>query len=126
MMMPTRKCKSRRRVPTGATACGLPRAVRLDEAAVGTAPQESTSTSSARRVRYGCSALHLRRFVVPLLGAAALLVPPHPAVANDAMFPAQTAAAGSVSWKNNCFLVNGKPTILSSGEIRYARVPREL
>ena len=49
-----------------------------------------------------------------------------PAMANDAMFPAQTAAANSIGWQNNYFVVNGKPTIISAGEIHYARVPREL
>ena len=49
-----------------------------------------------------------------------------PAVANDAMFPAQTAAAASIGWKNNYFTVNGKPVVINAGEIHYARVPREL
>jgi len=48
------------------------------------------------------------------------------ALANDAMFAAQTAAAGSITWKNNYFVVKGKPTVISAGEIHYARVPREL
>jgi beta-galactosidase len=47
-------------------------------------------------------------------------------MANDAMFPAQTAAANSIGWQNNYFVVKGKPTIISAGEIHYARVPREL
>ncbi len=46
--------------------------------------------------------------------------------ANDAMFPAQAAAAASIGWKNNYFTVNGKPAVISAGEIHYARVPREL
>ena len=49
-----------------------------------------------------------------------------PAMANDAMFPSQTAAANSIGWQNNYFVVNGKPTVISAGEIHYARVPREL
>jgi len=48
------------------------------------------------------------------------------AVANDAMFPAQTAAASSMGWQNNYFVVKGKPTVISAGEIHYARVAREL
>ncbi|MBN2575309.1 MAG: beta-galactosidase [Deltaproteobacteria bacterium] len=51
---------------------------------------------------------------------------PAPATANDAMFPAQTAAASSIGWKNNYFVVKGKPVVISAGEIHYARVPREL
>lgn len=49
-----------------------------------------------------------------------------PVHANDAMFPAQTAAASSIGWKNNYFVVKGKPVVISAGEIHYARVPREL
>jgi beta-galactosidase len=48
------------------------------------------------------------------------------AIANDAMFPSQTAAAASIGWKNNYFTINGKPTVINAGEIHYARVPREL
>jgi beta-galactosidase len=59
-------------------------------------------------------------------GAVALVASPGPAAANDAMFPAQTAAADSIGWKNNYFVVKGKPAVISSGEIHYARVPREL
>lgn len=49
-----------------------------------------------------------------------------PAQANDAMFAAQPAAASAIGWKNNYFVVNGKPIVVSAGEIHYARVPREL
>jgi beta-galactosidase len=49
-----------------------------------------------------------------------------PAMANDAIFPAQPAAASSIGWKNNYFTVKGKPVVISAGEIHYARVPREL
>ena len=48
------------------------------------------------------------------------------AAANDSMFPAQPAAANSIRWQGNYFVVNGTPTILWSGSIHYARVPREL
>jgi beta-galactosidase len=47
-------------------------------------------------------------------------------MANDAIFPAQTAAASSIGWKNNYFVVGGKPVVINAGEIHYARVPREL
>ena len=67
------------------------------------------------------------RFVMGLLASGvALVVACAPALANDAMFPAQTAAASSIGWNNNYFVVKGKPTIVSAGEIHYARVPREL
>ena len=65
--------------------------------------------------------------VVALLAHASVLVGVcAPAMANDVMFPAQTAAASSIGWQNNYFVVKGKPTIISAGEIHYARVPREL
>ena len=64
--------------------------------------------------------------LVSIAGALALLTASVPALANDAMFPAQSAAANSIGWKNNYFVVNGKPVVISSGEIHYARVPREL
>lgn len=49
-----------------------------------------------------------------------------PAEANDAIFPALTAASAKIGWKNNYFSVNGNPTVINAGEIHYARVPREL
>ena len=48
------------------------------------------------------------------------------ATANDAMFPPLPAAANSIGWEGNYFIVNGKPTVLWSGSMHYARVPREL
>src|SRR3954451_11184642 len=44
----------------------------------------------------------------------------------DAMFPAEPAAAKSIGWQGNYFVVKGKPTVLWSGSIHYARIPREL
>lgn len=58
-----------------------------------------------------------------ILGSLAL---PAPASANDAMFPAEGAAAQSIGWENNYFVVNGEPLVVAAGEIHYARVPREL
>ncbi len=46
--------------------------------------------------------------------------------ANSEMFPSIGAAVGRIGWKDGYFIINGKPTYLSSGEIHYARVPREL
>jgi len=48
--------------------------------------------------------------------------------AADGIFPASTSeAAAAMHWNGNgYFVVNGKPTFISSGEIHYARVPREL
>ena len=69
----------------------------------------------------------VRTFALTILaGACGSLVLPPIALANDAMFPAQTAASASIGWKNNYFTVNGKPVVINAGEIHYARVPREL
>jgi beta-galactosidase len=65
-------------------------------------------------------------YSIVFVGALASVTPSAPAAANDAMFPAQSAAANSIGWKNNYFVVKGKPVVISSGEIHYARVPREL
>ena len=48
--------------------------------------------------------------------------------AADGIFPASTpAAAKAIHWSDNgYFVIHGQPTFLSSGEIHYARVPREL
>jgi beta-galactosidase len=68
-----------------------------------------------------------RRFALTVLASAATTAGLcAAAVANDAMFPAQTAAASSIGWQNNYFVVKGKPVVVSAGEIHYARVPREL
>ena len=68
-----------------------------------------------------------RKFCIPLISSlAGVLALSKPASANDAIFPAQTAASGSIGWKNNYFVVGGKPVVINSGEIHYARVPREL
>ncbi len=68
-----------------------------------------------------------RLFVIKyLLVGAALLALCSLAEANDAMFPAQQGAAKSIGWQGNYFVVKGSPTILWSGSIHYARIPREL
>jgi beta-galactosidase len=69
----------------------------------------------------------VRTFALTFLaGASGSLALCSTARANDAMFPAQSAAAASIAWKNNYFTINGKPTVINAGEIHYARVPREL
>jgi len=47
---------------------------------------------------------------------------------SDSIFPASSpAAAQAIGWSGNgYFVINGQPTFLTSGEIHYARVPREL
>jgi beta-galactosidase len=45
---------------------------------------------------------------------------------NHEIFPAKPAAQDAIHWDNGYFVINGKPTFISSGSIHYARVPREL
>ncbi len=44
----------------------------------------------------------------------------------DEIFPPKPAAQDAIHWKEGYFVINGKPTFISSGSIHYARVPREL
>jgi len=46
--------------------------------------------------------------------------------ANSEIFPAEPAAKSAIDWKDGYFVINGKPTFLTSGEMHYARIPREL
>jgi beta-galactosidase len=55
-----------------------------------------------------------------LLCTATQAVPP------AEIFPPKATAQDAVHWKNGYFVINGKPTFISSGSIHYARVPREL
>jgi beta-galactosidase len=45
---------------------------------------------------------------------------------SDEIFPPTVAAQNAVNWKDGYFYIDGKPTIIRSGSIHYARVPREL
>lgn len=45
--------------------------------------------------------------------------------APNEIFPALPAAQSAVNWKDGYFYINGQPTIIRSGSIHYARVPRE-
>ncbi|HOU94412.1 MAG TPA: beta-galactosidase, partial [Polyangiaceae bacterium] len=91
----------------------LPRAARRRLAAAGR-PATSRSRSRAHRVAGALAVL-----TAPLVLAA-------PARANDAIFPAEGGAADRIGWDGNYFVVDGEPVVLSSAEIHYARVPREL
>ena len=64
-----------------------------------------------------------RLFVLCLLFAAVFGAR---AWANSEIFPAEPAAEKTISWKDGYFIINGKPTFISSGEMHYARIPREL
>ncbi len=46
--------------------------------------------------------------------------------ANSDIFPAEPAAQNAVTWKDGYFWIKGKPTLLTSGEMHYARIPRDL
>ena len=62
---------------------------------------------------------------------AAVLLLTHAAQATaqgsaDEIFPPKATAQDAIHWKDGYFVINGKPTFISSGSIHYARVPREL
>jgi beta-galactosidase len=44
----------------------------------------------------------------------------------EEIFPPKAAASDAIHWQDGYFVINGKPTFISSGSIHYARVPREL
>jgi len=48
------------------------------------------------------------------------------AIANNEIFPAIGAAQEKINWKDGYFLIDGKPTFITAGEMHYARIPREL
>jgi beta-galactosidase len=66
--------------------------------------------------------------IAPLLAAACLSIAVSAFGAADGIYPASTPeAAEAIHWSGDgYFVINGQPTFLSSGEIHYARVPREL
>jgi beta-galactosidase len=66
--------------------------------------------------------------IAPVLAAVCLLAAVPAFGAGDGIFPATTPeAAKAIHWSGDgFFVVKGQPTFLSSGEIHYARVPREL
>ena len=66
--------------------------------------------------------------IVPLLAAVCITATTPAFGAADGIFPASTSgAAKAFHWSGDgYFVINGQPTFLSSGEIHYARVPREL
>ena len=48
------------------------------------------------------------------------------ALANSEIFPATGAARDKIGWNNGYFMIDGKPVFITSGEMHYARIPREL
>ena len=69
----------------------------------------------------------VRSLVISYFVVGAVLFAPYlHAQSIDAMFPPQPPAARSIGWQGNYFVVNGKPTVLWSGSMHYARIPREL
>ncbi len=57
--------------------------------------------------------------LLAILGGRSLL-------ANSEIYPPEPAARSAIDWKDGYFIINGKPTFLTSGEMHYARIPREL
>ncbi len=47
-------------------------------------------------------------------------------LANSQIFPATGAARDLITWENGYFYIKGQPTFITSGEMHYARIPREL
>lgn len=66
--------------------------------------------------------------IAPLLAVVCLSATTPVFGAADGIFPASTPkAAKAIHWNDEgYFVINGQPTFISSGEIHYARVPREL
>jgi beta-galactosidase len=54
------------------------------------------------------------------------LVCPFSIRANGEIYPPEPAAQSAIDWKDGYFLINGKPAFITSGEMHYARIPREL
>jgi len=54
------------------------------------------------------------------------LLCPHLIGANADIYPPTPAAQAAINWKDGYFYINGKPTFITSGEMHYARIPREL
>lgn len=48
------------------------------------------------------------------------------AAPNADIYPPEPAAKDAIHWQNGYFIINGKPTFLTSGDMPYARIPREL
>jgi beta-galactosidase len=54
------------------------------------------------------------------------LLSPQSGQANGSIYPPTPAAQNAINWKDGYFSINGKPTFITSGEMHYARIPREL
>jgi len=48
------------------------------------------------------------------------------AAPNADIYPPEPAAQQAIHWDNGYFVINGKPTFITSGDMPYARIPREL
>jgi beta-galactosidase len=71
----------------------------------------------------------MRHIATPLrsfLLALTCLITPQLKAANADIYPPTPAAQSVINWKDGYFYINGKPTFLTSGEMHYARIPREL
>lgn len=64
---------------------------------------------------------HLRQLLL-----LCLFLSPLSLFANSEIFPATATAIDKINWKDGYFYINEKPTFLTSGEMHYARIPREL
>ncbi len=46
--------------------------------------------------------------------------------ANNELYPPAPSAQSAIHWQDGYFYIDGKPTFITSGEMHYARIPREL
>ena len=65
-------------------------------------------------------------FAVGLIACHGKAAPKNDLGESGEIFPPTPAAAKAVHWEDGYFYLNGQPTIIRSGSIHYARVPREL
>jgi beta-galactosidase len=67
-----------------------------------------------------------RTSLVLFLALLALAIAAPRASANSEIFPPLPPAESAIHWKDGYFIINGQPTFITSGEMHYARIPREL
>ncbi len=67
-----------------------------------------------------------RLFFIFIYAVVALVSASTKVRANANIFPPEPSAESAIHWKDGYFDINGQPTFLTSGEMHYARIPREL
>ena len=67
----------------------------------------------------------MRQLIAAITLALGLLLCNTAKASPNEIFPALPAAQDAIHWKDGYFYINGQPTIIRSGSVHYARVPRE-